>query len=143
MSSLKGSFDPLIGIIVRIGIAKPNSFPSQQAGPVPYIVKVKALLDTGASRTSIKATVAERVGLPIRGKWMVQSISIHGTQPTNWYDGDVVLYFEEPHGQSYVASEIRLVELAKNSAFDALLGRDALCKCDFQMTKAHEFVLSV
>ncbi len=43
MSSLRGSFDPLTGIIVRIGIAKPNSFPSQQTGPVPYIVKVKAL----------------------------------------------------------------------------------------------------
>ncbi len=141
MSSLRGSFDPLTGIIVRIGIAKPNSFPSQQTGPVPHIVKVQALLDTGASRTSIKATIAERVGLPIRGKWLVQSI--HGTQPTNWYDGDVVLYFEEPHGQSYVASEIRLVELAITSAFDALLGRDVLCRCDFQMTKAHEFVLSI
>ena len=54
-----------------------------------------------------------------------------------------MLYFEEPHGQSYVASEIRLVELAKTSAFDALLGRDVLRRCDFQMTKAREFVLSI
>ena len=140
MSSLRGSFDPLGGVIVEIGIAKPNSFPSQQTGPVPNIVRVKALLDTGATRTSIKATIAERVGLPIRGKWQVQSI--HGTQPTNWYDGDVVLYFDEPQGESYVAPEIRLVELAYSSAFDALLGRDVLCKFDFRMTKAHEFVLT-
>ncbi len=141
MSSLRGKFDPRIGIIVRIGIARPNSFSSQETRPVPPIVKVKALLDTGASNTSIKATVAESLKLPPLGRRPTHSI--HGEQSTNWYDGDILLYWDDSPNESYLASEIQLVELQEKASVDALLGRDVLCEFDFRMTKAHEFVLSL
>lgn len=141
MWSVRGTFNPQLGIIVVIGIALPNSFASQDTRPLPNIVKVKALLDTGASNTSIKATVAERINLSPRGRRPTHSI--HGEKATNWYDGDVVLYFDDPPGQSYLASEIQLLELDQHARVDALLGRDVLCKCDFRMTKTHEFVLSL
>ena len=58
MSKVSGTFNPRQGILVEIGIAAPDSFAVQGAPrPIPKIVKVKALLDTGASRTSIKAKI--------------------------------------------------------------------------------------
>ena len=58
----------------------------------------------------------------------------------NWYDGDVLVYFE---GEKFEpATEIVLVECARPSTrFEALLGRDVLCQFDFSMTKDHLFTL--
>lgn len=140
MPSLKGTFDPKIGLIIRIGVAKPNSFGFQQAGP-PNVERVDALLDTGASRTCVTAEVARRVGLPVIGKRPITSV--HGKKSVNWYDADLLLFFDEPHGRSDLTSETQLVEFVSGSPhFEALLGRDVLCKCDFRMTKDHQFFLT-
>ena len=110
-------------------------------GPIPRIEWVEALLDTGASNTSIKARVADRLNLSPMGRR--QTHSIHGLQSTNWYLGDVWLRFDDEPGGHRVASEIQLVELDQSARVEALMGRDVLCRCDFQMTKAHGFVLSL
>lgn len=141
MSVIRGAFDPSLGIVVRVGIAQPYFVASRSMGPIPHIEWVDALLDTGASNTSIKARVADRLDLSPLGRR--QTHSIHGLQSTNWYLGDIWLRFDDSPGGQRVASEIQLVELDRNARVEALIGRDVLCRCDFQMTKAHEFVLSL
>ena len=139
MSSLETSFDLQIGPIVKIGIAGPKSFAGTQTRPF-NLVKANALVDTGASRTSITAEVARRAKLPIMGKRPVSTFD--GLKSLNCYYGDVLLYFDSK--TSELTPEIQLVECAPNSPhFEALLGRDVLCKFDLRMTKDHKLVLTL
>ena len=109
---------------------------------------VNALVDTGATRTCVTAEVARKAGLRVMGKTPISSV--HGIEDANVYLAEILLFVDLREGESGVvplqgcfATDVSLVEFVTNSPhFDALLGRDVLCLCDFRMTKKHEFILS-
>src|SRR5438067_13779832 len=70
MPSLSGTFDPRIGPLITLFLTPPAVL--QGAGQSSTAAAVQhttiALLDTGASITSVTAGLARQVGLPLIGK---------------------------------------------------------------------------
>ena len=148
MSSINRNFNPKIGPIVQIGIAKPNSF-EPSAPPHPNLVVTNALLDTGAARTCVTAEIADKAGLRVLGRTPISSV--HGIKDANVYYADIMLLTGDPINASsgtrnvhgHLATKVQIVEFLANSQhFRAIIGRDLLCLCDFQMTRDHEFTLT-
>ena len=141
MPCISGNFDPKVGPIVKIGIAKPVSLrPSAEAsgeGKTAPIVAIPALVDTGASITCITEAVAKAAGLQLFGKRPTHSV--HGEKLSNLYIGDVALPFGDPAKSNTVETLLKeaspLMEFVTNSShYSALLGRDLLCEGLFTIT---------
>ena len=148
MPSIRKSFDPRIGPIITFGIAKPNpSAKPRQPALHTEALGVSALVDTGAARTCVTEQIARKAGLRVMGKTSISSV--HGTEDANVYLADILLFVDLREDGGVVplpgcfTTNVPLVEFVTNSPnFDALLGRDLLCLCDFRMTRRHEFFIS-
>ncbi|MHC8509747.1 MAG: retropepsin-like aspartic protease [Rhodospirillales bacterium] len=91
-------------------------------GSKPEVHSYNALIDTGASLTSISKNIVDAAGLESRGRTSVASV--HGPANRDVYYVDIfipVVNLWRPR--------VRVVEFTLNTpAFDALLGMDILCK---------------
>lgn len=89
-----------------------------------------ALIDTGASNTSLAKSVAQRLTLPILGKG--QMTSAGGVHAIDLYMADLGLVFGGPTAnvqEAYPLLDFTLMEFNGGGAdFDVLLGRDILCR---------------
>lgn len=137
MPCISTSFDPNIGPIINIGIAKPNTLRTANQQSSPVITLFSALIDTGASITCISPKIAQTVGLRPTGKMQMASAS--QVVAVNSYLADVALPFGDPvaavQTQTLASESMTLMEYqSNNTGYEALIGRDLICKGLFSMT---------
>ena len=131
MPCLSVSFSPRLGPLIQVTICEPGTDISQvPAGSLP---KFTALVDTGASCTSISRTIINTINLQPVGKQPVGGV--HGMQPTYLYQFIVGLIFfpgpKDPAGTTQPTivpfSVLGAAFVPGQAPFDVLLGRDVLC----------------
>ena len=146
MPCLSGRYIKAIGPIITLGIAAPGTVAAHVAqGNPPSALQVKgfqALIDTGATATSISPLIAAQLGLTPVGKATVTSAT--QTAPVNTYIVDLVL----PFGPAGLAKPSQLViefpsATAPGGPYQALLGRDIICDGNFTLSFDGHFTFSI
>lgn len=153
MPCISQSYNPVIGPILRVLLTRPAVFrqfivpsggaahtpPAPPPAPHPPVFLSGALIDTGASITSVTAAVAAQANLPLIGKRSLQTAG--GTINANVYVADVAIPMgplpPAPPGTQVFVPQLNavpfesmvLLEFSCNSPnFNMLLGRDILCR---------------
>lgn len=128
MPLLTMRFEPDLGPILNVGLARPYSLLSEDEKKSPVIKNVKLLVDTGASLTSISPKIAEELNLPVLGKIGLRSVT-HEVS-ANQYLADLIW----PIGKPFPIMDMKLMEFPMaDHAIDGLLGRDIICQCLLHM----------
>ena len=137
MPCLSGSFQPGIGPLIDLGIAKSGTFIPNQ--PLKYN-SFPALIDTGASATCISPSVAQTVGLQPIGKRPM--VSATQAVPVNIYLVDLILTFG---AAVFVVSGAQVMEFVPlgGSPFQILVGRDLICRGTLTMSFDGHFTFSI
>lgn len=89
-------------------------------------VKLKALIDTGATGSCISRRLAAACRLEQISA--VQIFSAQGASVSPLYEVDIVL----PNGSTF--EKVSVMEVAGSNNFDVILGMDILTKCDFAIS---------
>ena len=152
MSCLHGRFNAdnpgyLGPLLVTIGVSRsfPDSAPdSAKDEPSQFM----ALIDTGASHTSISPKVVEKVGLSCISMIPMVSATDSGGTLSPVYIVDLYIYFG-PDSRT-IFRGIQVTEFSgsnstkdSDSTFDILLGRDILCKGVFTLSFDGHFTFSL
>jgi predicted aspartyl protease len=117
-----------------IGVSEARGAALTAAGQaIPNIVRIRALIDTGASATCVDPSVLQTLNLTPTGNAPVVTPST-GVQPINANQYDVSLIV--PAGQNqlpfYIANlPVLCMALLGPQGFHALIGRDVLAQCLF------------
>jgi hypothetical protein len=118
-------------IDLHVALSTPRIDALKAAGKsFPPPATARAVIDTGASITSISPRIATSLGLVPTGKTTVKSATTGSApQPCNLYD--VALAFLQPGIHTHVFGvTIPVIELDLAAAnYEALLGRDLLRQC--------------
>jgi predicted aspartyl protease len=106
---------------VRIGVSQPTAdLLRQQGKPIPTPVEITALIDTGASGTTVKPEVIRQLQLTPRGVTNICTPS-SSAHPCNVYDVSLVF----PNGIG--VSVITVIEVPlEGQVIQGLIGRDVL-----------------
>ncbi|MBK8267029.1 MAG: retroviral-like aspartic protease [Planctomycetes bacterium] len=117
---------------LAIGVSAPHQQALQKAGqPIPPSVRVRGLVDTGASGTCIDPDVLTKLKLTPRGQVLMHTPSTAGTpQPCDQYDVSIVLMHPKLSLTIYALPVISSAKLA-SQGFQVLIGRDVLRRCLF------------
>jgi len=120
---------PILDLLV--GVSVPRAAALQRAGqPVPQAVRVRGLVDTGASGTCVDPGCLSSLGLSPTGQSPIHTPSTEGT-PVLCDQYDVSLVLLHPrlqftlHALPVIASSLSI------QGIQALLGRDVLAACLF------------
>lgn len=109
---------------------------------LPNLQRVGALIDTGASMTSVDPSIIKALGIPPTGTTSVLTPST-GNTPHECFQYDVgILLF---HHQILPITTIAVIEaeLLESQGFAVLMGRDVLSRCLFTYNGASgEFALA-
>ena len=120
---------PLIDVNINASIERLRAL--QDSGqPVPNAIKVKGLIDTGASTTCIDTSVVEALRLETKGDVPVITPST-GDQPINvdYYD-ITLLIFASMDQPPLLNTTLLVAELPiQNQGFQTIIGRDMLSQC--------------
>ncbi len=116
-----------------IGVSKARHGALTTAGqPIPSLVQIQALVDTGASCTCIDPSVLNSLGLTPTGIVTVNTPST-GTQPHTalQYDVSILIPGALPTHVPLIVDNIAVVaaQLLAAQGFQALIGRDILAQC--------------
>ena len=147
MPCISGTYDPKVGILLQVKL-----FPGGAVQAVHRQARTtrdeqaqltgagaQALIDTGASQTSISQQLAAHLNIPPRGKIKVQGAA--GAMPVNSYHVDLMLSFGP---QSIVTPGLDVCEFDPGSApFQVLIGRDILCRGVLTMDFDGHFTFSL
>jgi Aspartyl protease len=102
--------------------------------PIPNLVKVTALLDTGASATCIDPSVLQVLGLTPTGQVMIRTPST-GNNPVSFDQYDVSMLVPPASANQvplYIGTlPVVCTELLVSQGFHVLVGRDILAHCLF------------
>ena len=118
---------PLLEVLV--GVSKPRSEAIQNAGEsLPSPVRVRGLIDTGASCTCIDPSVFESLKIPPTGSVGISTPSTGANHHTcNQYDISLGLVHPD---LVYTIHTLPVVEShLSNQGIGALIGRDVLANC--------------
>ena len=145
MPSLSASFNPALGPILSLFLTPPavlqQAVQAIAAGPQQAPVSVhaaQALVDTGASITSVTRQLAQTVGLPLIGMRPLGTAG--GVVPANVYLADIAIPFGAlpigAPGQQMAANlpavtipDVTVMEFQSSSPqFNMLLGRDIISR---------------
>jgi len=98
--------------------------------PQPKPVKIRALIDTGASHTCIDPSVMKSLALTPRGSTLCNTPTT-GSQPVEKDEYDVAFLIPAPDGQPLVHTTLAVMEaeFLQHQKFHALIGRDILKGC--------------
>jgi hypothetical protein len=133
-------FEPDLGPVLNVGLARPYSLLSEEQKKTPPLIKtIKLLVDTGASMTSFSPKVAQELDLPVLGKVGLKSVT--HIVSANQYLADLIWTVGTP----FPITDMKLMEFPMaDDAIDGLLGRDIICQCllhlngpDKTLTLAH------
>jgi len=167
MPSLSAQYDPAIGPLINLFLSPPavmkqmvaTTAPGSATSPAPPsspsgIVAASALIDTGASITSVTSILAAQVGLPLIGKRNLQTAG--GTISANVYVADIAVPFGTiPAGAAGAQVHVANVDTAMlenvivmefqcaSPNFNMLLGRDILCRGIFSIGFDRRYTFSL
>lgn len=162
MPSLSGAFNPALGPIITLLLTPPAVLHRQvmqaaQAGAQGQPINVhggQALIDTGASITSVTGQLAAAAGLPLIGMRTVATAG--GPVPANTYLADIGIPFgpvpqaaagqtvQAQIGAVFTLQSITVLEFQGGSPhFNMLLGRDILCMGVFTLGFDGRFTFSI
>ena len=132
MPSLKIAIDHQRGaiIMVGVGVSMPRALALKKAGaPIPQVVPVRALIDTGASCTCVDPSVIAKLGINPTGNIPIHTPSTGGTpEMCNQFDIALVIATDtEMHVPSLIIPVIECNILCQG--FEVLLGRAASILC--------------
>jgi len=111
---------------------------------VPAAIRIRGLLDTGASGTAVDPSVLTALGLTPTGTALV-STPTTGAAPLTVNQYDVGLLIPGPTGGAPLLSQTLPVvasELLTAQGFHALIGRDILSQCVFVYNGSGFFTLA-
>ncbi len=117
---------PLVDVWLAVSEPRQNAL-MQAKQPVPSPLKIRALLDTGASCTAIDAMAIKKLQVPVTGTTPIWTPSTVGVAHTcNQYD--VLLALLDINGNPmYLGTSVPVIESALASqGIDGLIGRDIL-----------------
>lgn len=121
---------PVISALVHVSEGRQTALQSQgQAIPVPRVIR--ALVDTGASFTSIEPEVLQALGLTPTGTADIVTPSTGATpHTTDTYDVDLVIP-KSPQEPPLKIANLRVAasQLFLAQGIHALIGRDVLTRC--------------
>lgn len=115
-------------IDVTVGVSHPREMQLRAAREeIPAAVKVRALIDTGASCSLITETIVKKLALPVRGVTPMHTPSTDGTaQEALIYDVSLAIDLGDQQARRYAS----LFVIGRNSMIqpgvEALIGRDIL-----------------
>jgi len=158
MPSLSGVFNPAIGPLIELFLTPPavlqKSAHDAVSGRAVDVHAVMALIDTGASITSVTANLAHQVGLPLIAKRPIGTAG--GVVPAKVYLADIAIPFSAipagPIGQPLPPAPVAAVPIPNivvlefqcaSPHFQMLLGRDILCTGVFHMGFDNRFTFSI
>ena|SRR6185503_159874 len=121
-----GPGGPIITAV--IGASHPRELQLRLAQvPIPQPVKVRALIDTGASCTLVAQDVVKQLGWPVRGTTPLHPPSTGGFAQTAFvYDVSFVIELSEEQTRRYAALPIMAHNSVIQPGVEALIGRDIL-----------------
>ena len=113
-----------------VGLSVPRQQALKAAGqPVPSIVSVTFLIDTGASGTCVDPNSVSTLGLVPTGAAQIQTPSTNG-MPHSCNTYDISLIIPSPMGMPFLVNALPVVEsVLKPQGIDGLMGRDVLSMC--------------
>ena len=147
MPCISGTYDANVGILLQVGLLPGGTFEvvHQQAMDADQArsrlagAGAQALVDTGASQTSISPRLAAHLALRPRGKVTIQGAT--GSIPVNAYYVDLMLSFG---AQSLVVGNLNVCEFDPGRApFQVLIGRDIICQGVLTMDFSGRFTFSI
>jgi hypothetical protein len=158
MPSLSGVFNPAIGPLITLFLTPPavlrQAAHDAVSGPPVNAHSVMALIDTGASITSVTANLAQQVSLPLIAKRPIGTAG--GVVPANIYLADIAIPFSANPagaiGQPLPPAPVAVVPIPNivvlefqcaSPHFQMLLGRDILCTGVFHMGFDNRFIFSI
>jgi hypothetical protein len=120
---------PLCDAFVGVSQARHDAL-TTVGQPIPPVVRMRALIDTGASCTCVDPSVLKRLAITPTGSIPVSSPTT-GATPHTKDQYDISLLIPHPKGQSLTYETIPVVEveLLQAQGFHALIGRDVLKDC--------------
>ena len=124
---------PILTGYIGVSLAKRNALTAANQ-PVPNVVQIRGLVDTGASGTCVDPSVLTSLGLTPTGSVTVNTPST-GSQPHTADQYDVSLMIPgalATHAPLSVPNlAVMCAELLLAQGFHALIGRDILARCLF------------
>ena len=117
---------PLVDVWLAVSAPREAALRREKL-PVPTPIKIRALLDTGASCTAIDPAAIAKLQVPVTGTTSILTPSTAGVAHTcNQYD--VLLAILDPNGSPlYLGTSVPVVESALASqGIEGLIGRDVL-----------------
>ena len=116
----------------RVGVSVPRAEALKKVGQlVPAPVNARALIDTGASCTSIDPTVLKKLGVVSTGTTPVHTPSTKSGQPhvANQFDISIIVLHPK---LSWTLTAVPIIEAELlHQGLHALIGRDILSNCLF------------
>ena len=107
--------------------------------PVPPLVRVRALLDTGASCSAVEQDVLDSLGLSPTGEAEILTPSTGRIpQKTFTYDVCIGIFAGRPGDLHFVSSTVQVTaaDLYAGQGIHMLIGRDILANCIFSYNGA-------
>lgn len=136
MPILSGLYVPRIGPVIKVGIAGRNDNAETKES-----FRISALLDSGATGTCISKEAADRARIqPIA---MREVRSVNETVLRNVYLIRLDLLLGGEH--KLMITELQVLEFtpSENCPYQALIGRNVLCRGVFIMTPDGRFIFSM
>lgn len=117
---------PLVDVLLAVSAPRLAALTKAKLA-VPAPIKIRALLDTGASCTAIDSTVITKLQVPVTGTTSILTPSTAGVAHTcNQYD--VLLTILDPNGNPlYFSTSVPVIEaVLASQGIEGLIGRDVL-----------------
>jgi hypothetical protein len=120
---------PCIDIEVGVSIPREDALKKSKA-TIPSRVKVRGLIDTGASCTAIDPGIITQLGVPATGSTSIQTPST-GTTSHPCQQFDVSIFLIHPNFIFQLPALPVVACPLKHQGIQALIGRDILSNCLF------------
>jgi hypothetical protein len=131
---------PIVNAIVGVSVPRRDALVA--AGqPVPNVVQIRGLLDTGASHSGLDPIVLTALGLTPTGTVMVNTPTT-GTTPVAVDQYDVAFLIPVQNGPPLFNQTLPVTATELFAAQHALIGRDILSQCVFVYNGSGFFTLA-
>ena len=124
-----GPSGPMVTTFIGVSAARAAALKAQSL-PIPHVVQIQALVDTGASGTCVDPSVLKGLGLTPTGSIAVCTPTT-GTAAITLEQFDVGIFIPAADQPPFMRPNLPVTctELLVAQGFHALIGRDVLSEC--------------